>query len=218
MDRFNALGRGMQIMLVAGVLLLLDTFFAWQKVTVSILGVEAASVKANAWHGFWGVVMGLLVIVLVAWLVARLAAVDIPLPVSSAMLAVGLAVVILLFALIKNLADDYSTFWSYLGVGLAALVAVGAWLQVQESGGVDTLRSDASSLRPAPAPAPAAGADTTPASPPPSAPTEPAAPATPPPAAAPAAPPPAAAAPSEPTSPPPSSLDEPPRSDPQQTT
>ena len=209
MDRFNALGRGMQIMLVAGVLLLLDTFFAWQKVTVSILGVEAASVKANAWHGFWGVVMGLLVIVLVAWLVARLAAVDIPLPVSSAMLAVGLAVVILLFALIKNLADDYSTFWSYLGVGLAALVAVGAWLQVQESGGVDTLRSDASSLRPAPAPAPAAGADTTPASPPPSAPTEPAAPAT---------PPPAAAAPSEPTSPPPSSLDEPPRSDPQQTT
>jgi hypothetical protein len=216
MDRFNALGRGMQIMLVAGVLLLLDTFFAWQKVTVSILGVEAASVKANAWHGFWGVVMGLLVIVLVAWLVARLAAVDIPLPVSSAMLAVGLAVVILLFALIKNLADDYSTFWSYLGVGLAALVAVGAWLQVQESGGVDTLRSDASSLRPAPAPA--AGADTTPASPPPSAPTEPAAPATPPPAAAPSAPPPAAAAPSEPTSPPPSSLDEPPRSDPQQTT
>ena len=96
MDRFNALGRGMQIMLVAGVLLLIDTFFAWQKVTVSILGVEAASVKANAWHGFWGVVMGLLVVVLVAWLVARLAAVDIPLPVSSAMLAVGLAVVILL--------------------------------------------------------------------------------------------------------------------------
>ena len=81
MDRFNALGRGMQIMLVAGVLLLITSFFPWQKVTVTILGVEAASAKANAWHGFFGIVMCLLVIVMVAWLVARLAAVDVPLPV-----------------------------------------------------------------------------------------------------------------------------------------
>ena len=39
---------------------------------------------------------------------------------------------ILLFALIKNLADDYSTIWSYLGVVLAAGVAGGAWLMAQE--------------------------------------------------------------------------------------
>ena len=112
MDRFNALGRGMQIMLVAGVLLLIDTFLPWQKVTVSILGVEAASVKASGWHGFLGVAVGLLTIILVAWLVARLAAVDIPLPVSSAMTGATLAVLIFIFALIKNLADDYSTIWS----------------------------------------------------------------------------------------------------------
>lgn len=146
MDRFNALGRGMQIMLVAGVLLLITSFFPWQKVTVTILGVEAASAKANAWHGFFGIVMCLLVIVMVAWLVARLAAVDVPLPVSSAMVSATIAVIIFLFALIKNLADDYSTFWSYLGVILAALIAVGAWLQVQESGGIETLKTEATSM------------------------------------------------------------------------
>ena len=30
MDRFNALGRGLQLMLVAGVLLLLVMFFPWE--------------------------------------------------------------------------------------------------------------------------------------------------------------------------------------------
>lgn len=206
MDRFNELGRGMQIMLVAGVLLLIDTFFAWQKVTVTILGVEAASAKANAWHGFWGVVMGLLVILLVAWLIARLAAVDIPLPVSTAMVGATIAVIIFLFGLIKNLADDYSTFWSYLGVILAALIVVGAWLQVQESGGLETLKAEATSMGGSSAATPTAEAP--PAAPTPTAPTPPAAaepaaaPPAPPPAAEPAAaPPPPAPAPAEPSPP-----------------
>ena len=199
MDRFNALGRGMQIMLVAGVLLLIDTFFAWQKVTVSILGVEAASAKASGWHGFWGVLMGLLTIVLIAWLIARLAAVDIPLPVSTAMVSAALAGLILLFALIKNLADDYSTFWAYLGVVLAALIAVGAWLQVQEAGGMDTLKSEATSMRSSPtASSPTA----------PSAPAEPMSTPPPPPAPAPTEPAPPAASPPPPEAPPSSSSSE----------
>ena len=41
---------------------------------------------------------------------------------------------ILLFALIKNLADDYSAWPSYIGIVLAALVAAGAWLTFQLSG------------------------------------------------------------------------------------
>jgi hypothetical protein len=176
MDRFNALGRGMQIMLVAGVLLLIDTFFAWQKVSVSVLGVEATAAKANAWHGFWGVVMALLTIVLVAWLIARLAAVDIPLPVSSAMVSATIAVVIFLFALIKNLADDYSTFWSYLGVVLAALVAVGAWLQVQESGGIETLKTEATGMRPQSSPPASTPVEPPAQAPQPTSPTPPSAP------------------------------------------
>jgi hypothetical protein len=192
MDKLSALSRGMQIMLAAGVLLLIDTFFRWQEVSGSIAGVEFSS-GANAWHGFWGVVMGLLTIVLLAWVIARIAAVDIPLPVSTAMVSATVAIVIFLFALIKNLADDYSTFWSYLGVVLAAAIAVGAWLEVQEAGGVESLKSDMQGMRPA-----SAGAGTAAASSPP--PTEPPAPTPPAPPAAPSEP---SAAPHDP--PPPSS-------------
>jgi hypothetical protein len=45
-------------------------------------------------------------------------------------------VLIFVFALLKNLVDDYSTIWSYIGVLLAAGVAYGAWLRSQEAGGV----------------------------------------------------------------------------------
>jgi hypothetical protein len=52
-----------------------------------------------------------------------------------------LAFLIFASALIKNLTDDYSTFWSYIGVGLAFLIAAGAWLEVQAAGGVEHLKS-----------------------------------------------------------------------------
>lgn len=143
MDRFNKLSRGMQIMLVGSVLLLISTFFNWQEITFEFLG-ESASGGVSAWHGFLGVVMGLLTVVLIAWLVARLAAVDLPVPVS--LTGAVLAFLIFACALIKNLTDDYSTFWSYLGIGLAALIAVGAWMQIQEAGGVDNLKSEATNV------------------------------------------------------------------------
>jgi hypothetical protein len=146
MERFNALGRGMQLMLIGAVLLLVSTFFNWQEIDFDLGPLGEGSAGQNAWHGFWGVAMGLLTIVLIAWIVARLAAVDIPIPVSAAMTGAVLAFLIFAFALIKNLADDYSTFWSYIGVALAALIAVGAWMQIQESGGLETLKSEIPSM------------------------------------------------------------------------
>ncbi len=101
------------------------------------------------------------------------------------MVSAVLAVLIFVFALIKNLSDDYSTFWSYLGVVLAALIAVGAWLQVQEAGGMDTLKTEASTMREsgtsASAPTSPPPAEPTAPATPPSAPTQAAPPATPPP-------------------------------------
>jgi hypothetical protein len=139
MERFNALGRGMQLMLVGTVLLLVSTFFAWQDFG------DAGVITRNAWHGI-GVVMGLLAIVLLAWIVARLAAVEIPIPLSSAMIGGVLAFLIFIFALLFNLTDDYSTFMSYVGLVFAGLIAVGAWLQIQESGGIESLKQEATSL------------------------------------------------------------------------
>jgi hypothetical protein len=134
MDRFNALGRGAQIMLVAGVLLLIDTFFDWQAVD-DFPGV-------SAWNNFLGIVMGLLTIGLIVWLAVRVAGVDFRLPISNAMMGALLGGLILVFAVLKNLTDDFSTFWAYLGVVLAAAIAFGAWLEVQAAGGMDTLRSE----------------------------------------------------------------------------
>lgn len=184
MERFNALGRGMQIMLVASVLLLIDSFFRWQEVEFDLGPLGGGSAGVTAWDNFLGIVMGLLTIVLIAWIVARIAGVDIPIPISPAMTGAILAVLIFALALLKNLTDDFSTFWSYVGVVLAALIAVGAWLVVQEAGGVEHLKSQMpnSAGAAAPAaetPAPAPPAETPAPAPPPAAEAAPAAPQTP---------------------------------------
>ncbi len=200
MERFNALSRGSKVMLIAGALLLLDTFFAWQQVEVEEFGIEASQ---NAWHGFWGVMLGLLTAVLVAWFIAKLAGVEINLPVSDAMLGGIFALVILLFTLIKILDDEFTNFWAYVGLVLAAIIAIGAWLNIQDAGGVDTLKSEASGLKDAATTSPGeTAAATTPApEPPPPAP-EPPPPAPEPPAPAPPSP--------DPTPPPPAPSPEPP--------
>jgi hypothetical protein len=82
------------------------------------------------------------VIVLLAWVIARIMDVRLPVEVPDGIVTIALGGLILLFALIKNLADDYSTIWSYIGVLLAAAVAYGAWLRYQEAGGtVESLKA-----------------------------------------------------------------------------
>ncbi len=142
MDRFNALGRGMQIMLVGGALLFIDLFFRWQEIEFDLGPLGEQSAGVSAWDNFLGIVLGLLTIALIAWIVVQLAGVDIPLPVSGAMIAAVLGGLILLVAIIKNLTDDYSTIWSYVGVVLAAVVAFGAWQVIEAAGGMNTLKSE----------------------------------------------------------------------------
>ena len=159
MDRLTALSRGTQVMFVAAVLLLIDTFLDWQKVSAEIGGVEVASASQNAWHGFWGVLLGLLTLALLAWLIASMAGVTMQLPVPDAMLSAVLGLAILVCAVLKGLTDDYSTVWAWIGAALAGVVALGAYLRVQEAGGIDKVRADASAMtssraeEPAPPPA-----------------------------------------------------------------
>jgi hypothetical protein len=160
MERFNALGRGAQLMLIGGVLLFIDLFLPWQDFEV---------ISFSGWRGI-GVIVGILTIILLAWVIVRLASVDIPLPVSTAMTQALLGTLILIFAVIKLLTilGDEATIWAWVGLVLAIVIAVGAFQAVQEAGGVDTLRTEASSLgssgQAAPtAAAPAAAAPTAPA-------------------------------------------------------
>jgi hypothetical protein len=137
MPNLSTLSRGTQLLVGAGVLLLIDTFLDWQSVDVGPF-----SVGKNAWSGFWGIIMGLALIVLLAWVIARIFEVKLPDGLPEGPIVVGLGVLVFLFALLKNLIDDYTAIWSYIGVVLAAGVAYGAWLRYQETGGtVDSLRA-----------------------------------------------------------------------------
>jgi hypothetical protein len=170
MERFNALGRGAQLMLIGGVLLFIDLFLPWQDFDVGGLADElGVDATFSGWRGI-GFVLGLLTIVLLAWLIVRLASVNIPLPVSTAMTGALLGTLILIFAIIKLLTilGDEATIWAWIGVALAVLIAVGAFMTVQEAGGVDTLRTEASGLGSSGSGTTAA--TTTPTTPPPPAP------------------------------------------------
>ena len=142
MDRISALPRGMQLMLVGGALLLIDSFFHWQSVDLG-----PVSVSRNAWHG-WGTLMGLLTIVLLVWLAARVAAADIKLPISDTLAGTVLGALIVLSTLLKVLADnEFRTVWAWIGLLLALAIAAGAWLQVMAGGGIETLRTEASGMK-----------------------------------------------------------------------
>ena len=198
MDRFSALTRGTQLMLAGAALLLVDTFLPWQEVSFEFLDVSASE-SWTAWHGFWGVLLGLLTIALLAWLVVRLLGTEVDLPVSETLVGAVLAGLILLSAVLKVLTDEAVAWGAWLGLILAIVIAIGAWLQIQAAGGVDTLRSEVSTVGSSrgaagASDAPPPAATTAPPIPPVAPEAPPAAPATPAaPPAAPSEPPPAAA-------------------------
>jgi hypothetical protein len=180
MERFNALGRGAQLMLIGGVLLFIDLFLPWQDFDIGGLADEfGVDATFSGWRGFAGVMVGLLTVVLLAWLIVRLASVNIPLPVSTAMSAALIGTLILIFTVIKLLTilGDEATIWAWIGLALAILIAVGAFMTVQEAGGVDTLRDEASALGASTGGGTAAAAPAAPEAPAPAAPVAEAAPA-----------------------------------------
>ena len=157
MERIAALSLGRKLVLGAGVLLFIDMFLHWQSVDLGGFGTATAS----GWHGFWGVVLGLMTLAIVGWVAARAFGADLPENVPDGTVTLVLGVLIFLFALLKNLTDDYSAWASYVGIVLGAVVAYGGWLVFKDSG--ETL--------PSMSPATAGGNGTSP--PPPSAPPPP---------------------------------------------
>src|SRR6266542_1599556 len=117
MDKFTALSKGLQIMLVSAVLLLIDTLFDWQ----SYHGI----VGQSGWHGFGGVLLGLLTIAAIAWIGVRVVQPELlkSIPLPEGTLALGLGGLILVIAVLKNLIDDYSAWPAYVGIVLAAGIA-----------------------------------------------------------------------------------------------
>jgi hypothetical protein len=129
MDKLNALPLGRKLVLGAGVLLFIDTFLQWQQVSFGPI-----SAGRNAWHGFWGVLMCLMVIALLAWSVAKALDVALPANIPDGLVTLALGVLIPLFALLKAITDDAVHWPAWIGVLLGAVVGYGAWLVFQSSG------------------------------------------------------------------------------------
>jgi len=129
MEQLKGLPLGRQLILGAGVLLFIDTLLDWQQVSFG-----SGSVGQNAWHGFWGVLMALMVIALVLWTAARAFNIALPAQVPDGLATLALGVLIPVFALLKALTDDAVHWPAWLGVILGAVIAYGAWLVFSASG------------------------------------------------------------------------------------
>ena len=158
----NALSTGTKIIVPAAVLLLIDLFLSWQKACVDTPIGDVCG-TASGWDGFWGVLTGLLTIVLLVWIGLQIANVDLSgvnMPVSNAMITLGLGVLVLAATLIKLLTiiGDESSWPAYVGIILAAVAAYGAYVRSREVedmpatgsgslGGPDTRPADAPAER-----------------------------------------------------------------------
>ncbi len=125
----KSMSLGHRILLGGGVALFIVMFFTWQG--VSILGT---TVGVSGWHGFNGVLLGLLTVALIAWeillLVGDRAAdmrrmISVPEKLVSAALAGG----VLIFGVLKFLTASQLRRWpEWLGLVLALAIGYGGWL------------------------------------------------------------------------------------------
>ncbi len=128
MDRITSLSTGSKIVLGCGVLLFFSLFFTWQNLQVDFGRAGIATLTLDGWD-FWGLLIGLLtlgLVVLVVVVHATESAVSDEVPWEGVMLMLGGSIFAL--ALLKNLTDADSAWMSYFGLGLAAGVVAGAYL------------------------------------------------------------------------------------------
>jgi hypothetical protein len=193
----SKLTHGAKVVLGAAIAFFIVLIFHWQ---------DYHGFGYSGWHGI-GILCGLLAIALIAWQAVRLANINIEVGVTPSMVTAALAVLLLFFTVIKFLvANEFRTFWAWLGLILSIVIAVGAWANMKAMG--ESITEMGTSMKAAAGSAAAAaksatdkGTDPPAAAPaPPVAPPPPAAPA--PPAAAPPAAPATEAPPAEDEQPP----------------
>jgi hypothetical protein len=139
MDKFNELTTGAKLVLGATVAFLIVSFFEWFEVSGELGDAVEAFAGDNGvsmWNGV-GYIAGLLAIALIVWQALRLANIELELGITPAMITAALAALMLIFTFIRWI-DAPSAFdrtiWAWLGLALAILVAVGAWMNMQASG------------------------------------------------------------------------------------
>jgi hypothetical protein len=131
METIKSLPIGTKLVLVAGIAFFLNLSLTWQKVDVDFGPAGTAEQLLDGWDA-WGLLLGALSLgIVVLTVLVHLTEVELPDGVRWDRITLALGLVLLTVTLVKNLLDAGSTAASYVGIGLAALVAVGAWLDVR---------------------------------------------------------------------------------------
>jgi len=135
MDALMKLSRDVQIVLGGAALYVIISLFDWQSASGSSAGFHY-SIGFNEWHSFFGVITALLAIALVAWELARIYEVKIPIgSLTPGFVSVGLATLLLLFTVIIFL--DWSQFraWpEFLGLILSLVIGGFAFKRARDEG------------------------------------------------------------------------------------
>ena len=126
-----------KILLGAGILLFVDSFFAWQRACATFLGTKICGGSWSAWSGsgsFAGILMGLLVIAMIIWMGLQLAGVNLQLGVPGATIGAGLVLGTVVFGLIKFLfvVANHASIGAWLGIILLLVLAYGGYMKMQE--------------------------------------------------------------------------------------
>ena len=136
MATFKGLSLGTQLVLIGGPLLLFSLFLTWQHVDVDYGQAGVATIALDGFDA-WGLLLALLTIALVTIVALRaLSDVEMSDDVPWRSITLGLGLGVFAVAALKNLIDAGSTWASYGFVGLAALVALGSFLDWSGARGV----------------------------------------------------------------------------------
>jgi hypothetical protein len=131
----SKMSMGSKILAGGGILLLIFSFFAWQKVCV----LDIACAKWSMWTGsgsIFGVLAGLALLALIAWEVMQVLGmadnIKTGQPVSKISAYLGFAVAALTILKFIFAMTESSAFGAYIGLILALAIAYGAWMRFQE--------------------------------------------------------------------------------------
>ena len=132
-----------RVILGSGAVLLIWSFFPWNGWDFGGIGglVKGASYSWNAWHGM-GIVMGLALIALLAWVAVQIFAPQaIPeLPIKSVLISLGLGALAVLFGVIRVFEYGARKWEIWIALLLMIALAAGLFLRLQEEGGVDAVK------------------------------------------------------------------------------
>lgn len=131
MESIRSLTIGAKLVLLAGIAFFLNLSLTWQRIEIDFGPAGTAEQMLDGWDA-WGLLLGILSLGIVTLTVlVHLTEVDLPaVRWDRVTLALGLA--LLAITVVKNLLDAGSTVASYVGIALAAVVVVGAWLGARQ--------------------------------------------------------------------------------------